>query len=305
MDHLKDMAPFVEVARLKSFRRAAETLGVPSSTLSRRILALEKSIGLRLIHRTTRHVELTEAGQIYFSQCARIVEEARLAHEHLAELVNQPRGILRVSLPVDFATFFLAPHMPGFCERYPGIRFEWDLSPRRVDLVADHFDLAIRMGDLPDSGLIARKLTEVPRHLYASRHYLLGRGEPKKPGDLDQHDCLLFPKESQWSLRCGGVTRTVGVDGRFRVNNIGLMHRLAVEGLGIAVLARESATGDVDAGRLQRVLPDWQASPIAVHAVTENRLLPAKTLRFIDYLVECLGPADRPREPTGKRKGRA
>ncbi|NGX95346.1 MAG: LysR family transcriptional regulator [Candidatus Afipia apatlaquensis] len=293
MDHLKDMGLFVEVARAKSFRQAAETLDMPSSTLSRRISALEQSIGLRLLHRTTRYVDLTEAGQVYFERSARIVDEARLAHEQLADLISKPNGTLRVSLPVDFAITFLAPHMPAFCERYPGISFELDLSPRRVDLVVEPFDLAIRMGELPDSGLIARKLAEVPRYLYASRRYLNERGEPKKPSDLERHDCLLFPKEGKWTLKRGELAREVHVKGKFRLNNVGMMHRLALEGLGVAMLAQESVLHDLDERRLCRVLPDWQAMPIAVHAISETRLLPAKALRFIEYLAECLEQSRR------------
>lgn len=146
MDYLRDMSLFVEIARAKSFRRAAEALGMPSSTLSRRIHLLERAIGLRLLHRTTRRIELTEAGQIYFERSRRIVDEARLAHEALGEMIEKPGGVLRVSLPVDFGAVFLAPYLAEFCRRYPAINFEFDLTPRRVDLVAEPFDVAIRMG---------------------------------------------------------------------------------------------------------------------------------------------------------------
>src|SRR5438128_11142552 len=121
---LNDMALFVEVVKVRSFRRAAETIGMPNSTLSRRISALEKAIGLRLLNRTTRKIELTEAGQLYFERCKRIVGEARLAHEQLGETLAQPTGVLRVSLPVDFATIYLTPLVAEFAQRFPAIRFE-------------------------------------------------------------------------------------------------------------------------------------------------------------------------------------
>lgn len=156
MELLNDMALFVEVAHTRSFRRAADATGVPNSTLSRRISALEKAIGLRLLHRTTRRVELTEAGQLYYERCRRIVEEARLAHEQLGELLAQPSGVLRASLPVDFATIYMAPLVAEFARRYPGIAFDFDLTPRRVDLVAEPYDVAIRMGELTDSNLVAQ-----------------------------------------------------------------------------------------------------------------------------------------------------
>lgn len=288
MDHLRDMGLFVEVARSKSFRKAAATLGMPGSTLSRRIIALEKAIGLRLLHRTTRRIELTEAGQIYFERSKRIVDEARLAHEQLGEIVSQPSGTLRVSVPVDFAIVFLAPILPGFRRLYPGISLELDLTPRRVDLVAEPFDLAIRMGELPDSHLIARRIAEVPRCLYAAPRYLDARGEPNEPRDLSRHECLLFPKESKWQLRRDGATTEAEVDGSVRVNNVGMMQHLSIEGLGIGMLAKESVIDELARGRLRRVLPEWHASPISVHAVTETRLLPAKTQRFIEYLKEGL-----------------
>lgn len=282
------MGLFVEVARSKSFRKAAATLGMPGSTLSRRIIALEKAIGLRLLHRTTRRIELTEAGQIYFERSKRIVDEARLAHEQLGEIVSQPSGTLRVSVPVDFAIVFLAPILPEFRRLYPGISLELDLTPRRVDLVAEPFDLAIRMGELPDSHLIARRIAEVPRCLYAAPRYLDARGEPNEPRDLSRHECLLFPKESKWQLRRDGATTEAEVDGSVRVNNVGMMQHLSIEGLGIGMLAKESVIDELARGRLRRVLPEWHASPISVHAVTETRLLPAKTQRFIEYLKEGL-----------------
>jgi DNA-binding transcriptional LysR family regulator len=143
---LNDMALFVEVVKARGFRNAAEVVGIPNSTVSRRISALEKAIGLRLLHRTTRKIELTEAGQIYFERCKRIVDEAKLAHEQLGELLAQPSGVLRASLPVDFANIYLAPLIAEFARQYPGISFDFDLTPRLVDLVAEPFDVAIRMG---------------------------------------------------------------------------------------------------------------------------------------------------------------
>ncbi|MFB9262815.1 LysR family transcriptional regulator [Bradyrhizobium erythrophlei] len=291
MELLNDMALFVEVVKARSFRRAAHTIGVPNSTLSRRISGLEKAIGLRLLHRTTRKIELTEAGQLYFERCRRIVDEARLAHEQLGEMLAQPSGVLRVSLPVDFAMTFLAPQLAEFTRRYPGISFEFDLTPRRVDLVAEPFDVAIRMGELPDSTLIARKLAEIPRYLFASPRYLALSGEPSRPADLDKHECLDFPRGGAWTLRDGVQSVDVTVGGRFRLNSIGMIRRMALLDLGIAMLADAIVAEDLADGRLRRVLPKWQATPVAVHAVTETRLLPAKTQRFIEFLSECLNRA--------------
>jgi DNA-binding transcriptional LysR family regulator len=289
MEFLNDMALFVEVVKARSFRRAAGTIGMPNSTLSRRISGLEKAIGLRLLHRTTRHIELTEAGQLYFERCKRIVDEARLAHEQLGAMLAQPSGVLRVSLPVDFATAYLAPHIAEFSRRYPGISFEFDLTPRRVDLVAEPFDVAIRMGELPDSNLIARQLARLPRYLYASPRYLQLADEPTAPADLARHQCLCMPRNTAWTLGDGTKDVEIAVGGRFLLNNIGMIRRLATLDLGIAMLAEEIAAEDIAEGRLRRVLPQWQAAPIPVYAITETRLLPAKTQRFIEFLRERLG----------------
>lgn len=291
MELLNDMALFVEVVRAKSFRGAGEAIGMPIATVSRRIGSLEKAIGLRLLHRTTRRIELTEAGQVYFERCRRIVDEARLAHQQLGDMLAHPTGVLRMSLPPDFASIFLAPHLPEFARRYPGIRFELDLTPRRVDLVAEPYDLAIRMGDQHDSGLIARRLADLPRHLYAAPRYLDEVGEPLTPQDLAHHECLLMPKQTPtWTLRGADAVLDVAVGGRFQANSIGMMRSLAAHGAGIALLTPEVVADDVAAGRLRRVLPAWECAPIPVYVVTETRLLPAKTQRFIEFMRELLAP---------------
>lgn len=287
---LNDMALFVEVVKAKSFRGAAEAIGMPNSTLSRRIGALEKAIGLRLLHRTTRKIELTEAGQIYFDRCKRIVDEARLAHEQLGDMLAQPSGVLRASLPVGFANVFLVPLIAEFARLYPSISFEFDLTPRRVDLVTEPIDVAIRMGESPSSGLIARQIARLPRYLFASPHYIDLAGELNQPADLSRHECLRLrtTEADEWTLRHASVTVKVAVAGRFLLNDVGMIQRFATLGLGIAVLADDVAAQDVDEGRLRRVLPQWQATPISVYAITETRLLPAKTQHFIDFLREQL-----------------
>jgi DNA-binding transcriptional LysR family regulator len=290
MELLNDMALFVEVVKARSFRRAAEAIGVPNSTLSRRISSLEKAIGLRLLHRTTRKIELTEAGQVYFERCKRIVDEARLAHEQLGEMLAQPSGVLHASLPVDFANILLAPLIAEFAHRYPGIRFEFDLTPRRVDLVAEPFDVAIRMGEPPSSNLIARRLARLPRYLYASPQYIERFGEPSQPAELVRHECLRLrtTEASAWTLNDATKTVEVAVGGRFLLNSVGMIRRFATLDLGIAVLAEAIIGDDVANGLLRRVLPKWQATPIPVYAITETRLLPAKTQRFIEFLRERL-----------------
>jgi DNA-binding transcriptional LysR family regulator len=284
MSHLNDMALFVEVARARSFRKAAEALGMPNSTLSRRISELEKAIGLRLLHRTTRKIELTEAGQLYYERSKRIVDEARLAHEQLGAMVEQPIGVLRVSLPVDFAALYLTPIIADFARHYPGITFELDLTPRRVDLVAEPFDVAIRIGKLDDSSLIARLIGRHSRHLYASPGYIEASGEPATPADLAEHECICMPRIPTWTLHQGMNKVDVGVRGRFTLNSVGMIRALAVNHQGIALLPEKIVAEDLASGRLGRILPEWQGSSVSIYAVTETRLIPAKTQRFIEFL---------------------
>ncbi|NYI00170.1 MULTISPECIES: LysR family transcriptional regulator [Cupriavidus] len=287
-DYLNDMALFVEVVKAKGFRKAAETVRMPNSTLSRRITILEKAIGLRLLHRTTRKLELTEAGQIYFARCKRIVDEARLAHEHLGEMLAQPSGLLRASMSVDFSQTYLAPLIAEFSRLYPAISFDFDLTPRRVDMVSDPFDVAIRMGESGDSQLIARPITTLIPELFASPDYLKKHGEPTRPEDLSSHQCLTMLRASTWTLTDGGNSITVPVGGRFTLNNVGLLRRFATLDLGIAMTSKGVMADEVASGKLRRILPDWHGLPQTVYAITETRLLPAKTQRFIDFLRERL-----------------
>ena len=288
-DYLKDMALFVEVVKAKGFRSASDVLGIPNSTLSRRIGELEKSIGLRLLHRTTRRIELTEAGRIYFERCKRIVDEARLAHEQLGEMLAQPSGVLRASLPVDFAVTYLAPLIAEFASLYPGITFDFDLTPRRVDLVSEPFDVAIRMGESSHSQLIARMLATLTPHLYASPGYLERSGEPGKPAELERHECFNILRQGAWTLHDGKKTATVTVGGRFTLNSVGMLRRLATLDMGIILLPEEIVADELASGKLRRIMPQWHGTPQPVYAMTETRLLPAKTQRFIEFLRARLG----------------
>jgi DNA-binding transcriptional LysR family regulator len=284
MELLNDMALFVEVARTMSFRRASEVTGIPNSTLSRRISQLEQSIGLRLLHRTTRKIELTEAGILYYERCRPIVDEAKLAHEQLGEMLAHPSGILRASLPVDFAITFLVPLIPEFSRRYPGIAFEFDLTPRKVDMVSESFDVAIRMGELSNSNLIARRLALLPTSLYASPVYLDRSTALVMPEDLSQHECISILKSTNWNLHFDKKTVQVPVGSKFSVNNVGMIRQLAKFDMGIILIPDKIVKDDVHSGKLSPVLPQWKGDSIPVYAITETRLLPAKTRCFIDFL---------------------
>jgi DNA-binding transcriptional LysR family regulator len=287
MNVFRNMELFIEVAACGGFRAAANSLGLPNSSISRRIADLERDIGLRLFNRSTRRVELTEAGRLYYDRCQRIVDEARLAHEELSDIVQKPKGVIRASVPVDFALLYMADLLGDFSRTYPGITLHLDVSPRQSDLVAEPLDVTIRIGLPAEPNLIARKLVEVPMGLYASPAYLAASGEPADPQALLSHACLrLADRPLQLEGRSGATQ--VAVTGPITANNLGLLHRLAIRDGGIVSLPTTLAEPDVAAGRLAPVLLDWRPPKVAVYALTETRLLPAKVRVFIDYLTARL-----------------
>lgn len=291
MDYLNDMALFVEVVKTRSFRRAADVLGIPNSTLSRRIALLEEGIGLRLLNRTTRKIELTEAGHLYYERSRRIVEEARIAYEELGGMVAQPSGSLKVSLPVDFATTYIAPLLPEFATLYPGITFDLDLTPRNVDLVGEPFDLAIRMAAPERPTLVSRVITRLSAQCYAAPSYIAMHGMPERPADLEHHQCLTMPNLPTWTVHSREKSTTVAVGSRFRMNSVAMIRKLGILGQGIVFLPERVLADDLSAGRLQPILPDWHGAVQPIHAVTETKLVPAKTQRFIEFLQDRLRDA--------------
>lgn len=284
---LHDMTLFVEVARARNFSVAGRSLGVPVATLSRRIAAMEREFGVRLFDRTTRRVELTEAGARYFERCAHLADEARLAQASLRDTARKPGGHLRVSMPVDLGVYVVGPLLPEFARQFPAITFDLDLSSRNADLVGDHVDIAIRLGDMKGDPLVARRLGLVERAPFASPVYLDLRGAPAQPADLAAHDCLLVRpsrRAASWRLERGDEVVDVAVSGRVTVNNQGLMRLLAERGLGIGLLTPDLAREALASGRLVRVLPGWTMAPMPIHAVTSSRLLTAGAKAFIEFL---------------------
>ncbi|MEP6504221.1 MAG: LysR substrate-binding domain-containing protein [Betaproteobacteria bacterium] len=288
---LHDMTLFVEVARARNFSVAGRQLGVPVATLSRRIAAMESEFGVRLFDRTTRRVELAEAGARYFERCAHLADEARLAQESLRDTATRPSGYLRLSMPVDLGVHIVGPLLPEFARQFPGITLDLDLSSRTADLVGDHVDVAIRLGEVKGDQLVARRIAAVERVLFASPTYLDLRGEPASPTDLVEHDCLLVRaprRQAAWRLERDGATIDVTVRGRWMLNNQGLTRTLVERGMGIGVLTPDLARDALAAGRLVRVLPQWAMQPLPIHAVTASRLQPASAKVFIEFLRQRL-----------------
>jgi DNA-binding transcriptional LysR family regulator len=287
-----DIELFVSVGRTKSFKNAAASMAMPPSTVSRRIADFERSLGVQLFMRTTRRVELTEAGQAYLARCEIIVDAAREAHDEILGMAANPSGQLRISLEADVGAILVAPAVAEFLSRYPRVSVDLDLSPRRVDLIAEGFDLAVRLGSLPDSTLIVRQVASLPVGLYASPAYLKRHGKPATPVDLEGHRRLhlLHAHESgEWPMRCGRRRMVIGTKGaRVLANNMTMLRNLLRLGQGIGLMDEVMGAADVNDGVLCRVLPEWSLPPVAVSILMPSRLLPAKVRAFSECLARQL-----------------
>jgi DNA-binding transcriptional LysR family regulator len=285
-----DLLLFARVAETGSFTRAAARVGLPKSTVSRRISALEKQLGERLLSRTTRKLSLTDFGFALLDHARQVASEVDAAASLVLHRQAQPSGRLRVSMPGDFAGLDIARFMADFLLRYPAISLEVDLSARRVDLIGENFDLAIRMGDLPDDAtLTARKLFTHTWGLYAAPTYLALHGTPSEPADLLQHAGLPLRSRTgepvPWVL-LQGEQRWVGLaPPRASGNSPELLVRLALEGAGIAAAPDVAAGAAERAGHLVRVLPQWCLPESPAWAVLPGRrLMPARTKVFLEML---------------------
>jgi DNA-binding transcriptional LysR family regulator len=285
-----DLLLFARIAESGSFSKAAQRVDLPKSTVSRRIALLEAKLGERLLQRTTRKLMLTEFGEILLEHALKVAEEVDAAGALAQHRQQEPSGKLRISMPSDFANLGLTHVMTEFLARYPAITLELDLSPRRVDLVAENFDVAIRMGDLPDdSSLVARRVALEKVGLYASPSYISRRGLPEHPDDLQQHDllCLLSRNggAQSWVLTRGRTEWSRELRARMTANSPDLLARIACAGAGIAASSDLFAEPFVAKGELVRVLPVWDLPTVTGWAVFPGRrLMPAKTRAFLDMM---------------------
>jgi DNA-binding transcriptional LysR family regulator len=293
LDRLQSMAVFVRVAELGSFSTAARQLGLSKSAVSKHVTALEERLGVRLINRTTRRLALTEVGSVYRDYCARIVLEAEEAELTAASHGVEPRGKLKVNAPMTFGFLHLGPLLPAFLARHPGIAVELVLNDRFVDLLEEGYDVAVRIGRLADSTLIARRLATARFVCAASDAYLAGAGVPAQPIDLARHNCLRYSYRRQpdeWSFSRGEHQATVRVGGNLQANNGDALRAAACEGLGIVCLpdlhhrrrpGRRPAAAA--ARRLDRTRdPDPRRVPAAAASVGQAarlRRLPGRAVR--------------------------
>lgn len=290
-----DLLLFARVIEAGSFSAAAERSGLPKSTVSRRIAALETRLGERLLTRTTRRLSVTDFGQGILEHARRLQEETEAAAAYAQHRQATPRGRLRISMPADFGDWLLAPLFMQFAASYPEVRLELDLSPRRVDLIGEQFDLALRVAArLPDDAtLVARPLFDLHSGLYASPAYLRRFGMPQHPEELHAHTALQLlasnGEAQRWRLQHEAEVWEGLPPGPLAANSVSLLRTLASHGLGIAGMAERFVSNAVDQGLLQRVLPEWHLPSVTVWAVMPGRrLVPSRTRAFLDALAQML-----------------
>ena len=294
MEDLERMAIFARVVETKSFSEAARRLGISKSVISKQVTALEKSVGARLLNRTTRAMSLTEAGAVFYEHCARIVEELEAAKNAVGQLHAEPRGLLRVSASVAFGTMHIAPALPDFLGMHPDVQVDMEIGDRFVDLADERFDLAIRITKEPAANLVARRLATVQRRICATPGYFKRHGVPRTPKDLERHNCLTytyFNPQDPWRLRGPDGDISVAASGNLRLNDDEALSEAVLKGLGIALLPTFIIGKDLQAGRLRSILADYVPPERHIWAVyLPTRHVSPKVRVFIDFLLERFAP---------------
>lgn len=314
MIDLNELQCFAHICEAQSFTVAAERLGLPKSSVSRALSRLEQRLGVRLIERTTRSLMLTEAGELYLERCRRMLEEAEQADLAIGAMHAQPRGLLRVATSVPFARFALAPVLGDFLAAYPEVRVDLQL------LAAEHRasdaapDVVIGPAPGADSTLRATPLFRVRLAAYASPAYLAGRRMPKIPADLREHHCItghcsaqgLAPGFSAWRMQRGATRQEVRFEPRVIVADPAIGYQVALSGGGVTLLKPEAAQHDIDAGRLVRLLSDWEIEPLQLYALHASRLSASpKVNAFISFLRDRYGVGDWSSDAVKSRPFRA
>lgn len=294
MDRIGDIALFLRVLDLGSISAAARSLDLSVAVASQRLKRLERDLGVRLLHRTTRQLHPTPEGLLLAEQGRVLVEDLEALADGLRRSGSGVAGTLRVTMSSTFGRLYVSPLLPEFLALHPGVRVSVDLNDLKVDLVSVGMDLAIRIGALDDSSLVARQIASNRRVLCASPDYLRRHGVPRTPGELAQHECLLLVgsqgRHDVWRLQDGEREVAVRVNGRLESNQGELLRDAAVAGLGIALHSTWHVNGDLRAGRLQMVLPEFPLADTGIHAVMpQRRLVPPRVRAFVDFLAQKLG----------------
>ena len=291
---LNDIVVFTKVVETKSFTGAAEQLGLPKSTVSRKLAQLEERLGVRLVQRTTRKLALTDIGAAYYERAARIVADVAAAEQVVTDMQSTPRGRLRMTAPIDFSMLYLGTIISSFISSHGEVNVELDATDRVVDLIEETFDIGIRFGPLPESTLIARKLGSFEAVLVAAPAYLARKPAPTNVEELEDHDKVLFLPSTRtqgWTLVNGEATYELQRPARYSSNNIMSVREVVLAGGGVSALTEFSVGCDLAEGRLVRILPEWRGRETDIHAVYPARQnVPPRLALFIDHLTKAMSP---------------
>jgi DNA-binding transcriptional LysR family regulator len=292
MRFLSDLALFVEVAKMRSFSRAASALGMPTSTLSRRVSALERELGIHLIHRSTRTFRLTDAGESCYRQSENLIVEAMRIQSDVSGLASKASGRIRAGVPFDLAQTIFLPLFARYMHDNPGLSIETLSISGHPNLQTENLDLAIWVGHqlrLPDTSFWSRRVGSFPRRLFASEVYLAKNKPIQDPTDLAEHSCVRFvygEPMSEWELRREREHRTVKVSGLAAANSVGMVAKLSKEGLGVAILPDFLALHPGFGDGLVRVLSDWEAAPAHLFAVTPSQIQSSRVRKLVGFVKE-------------------
>jgi DNA-binding transcriptional LysR family regulator len=290
---LEAMAIFAKIVETRSITAAATDLGLSAPTVSKALVRLEQRLGSRLLNRTSRRFALTNAGQMLAERAARLLADAEAAQDAVLAQSATPRGLIRLAVPMSFGIRELAPILPDFLQQHDQVSIDLHLSDALVDVIGEGFDMALRIGALADSSLLARRLAPVPGVVVASSEYLNRRGRPTHPADLAAHDCFgyayLRTRDTWHFTNAAGEQVSVRPSGRLRVNNGDAILPALVAGFGIAAMPEFIVRPAVAAGRLEQILPGWSGSQSSLYLVTPpNGPRPARVQALVDFLVQRL-----------------
>ncbi len=290
MDRLSAMNMFVRVVETGSFSAVAKELNSTQPTISKNVAELEQWLGANLLTRSTRSLRLTETGTDYYERCVAILQDVEEAEQVVGQLQTQPKGLVRVSAVVAFGRLHIVPRLQAFFDQYPDIKVDLRLNDRVVDVVEEGIDVAFRMGDLPDSNLIARKLCSSPIVTVASPEYLKRNGTPQHPSDLRDHNYIVYSdtgRREETAFQEGGKPLYVRVDGNLSTNNTEAMRTALISGLGISRGPRWLIGDAIAGGELVEILPDYQPGAMGIHVVySSGRHLPSKVRCFIEFFMD-------------------
>jgi DNA-binding transcriptional LysR family regulator len=291
VDTLTSMKVFATVVETGSFAAASDRLDLSRSMASKYVAHLEEHLGTRLLQRTTRKLTLTESGSSYYERCQQILADIAEAEQGAVHLTAAPRGTLKLTIPASFGILHMGPLVADYLKQYPDVKINIMLSDRRVDLIEEGLDLAVRIGALPESGLIARRLASDRIAICASPDYLAQHGAPMIPADLERHNCLLYSYSAsgdEWRMTGpGGEEYAVKVSGSLRATSGEMVKLAALGGIGLMRQPLFLAATDIRAGRLVEVLTDYQSFDLGIYAVYPSRKhLSAKVRTFVDFLAD-------------------